>query len=336
MNQTGTFRLCTLSLLAAILLINLLSSYIRHMEAGLNCTPWPGCYGAIGQLIEPADTSIVQRALTPAQTAKQAHRAIATILVILVLVVVYQARSRLPGHGPAHFLPHLLIAVILLLSVIGPASYLKTLPAIASVNLLGGMALLALTWWLWLATGTDSTSQIATGHRLPSLLTKLALIALVAQIALGSWVSANFAGAVCRGLGDCDQLGSASLIGSFWYLRELGLDEAGRVIMNQAQQFIHVTHRTGAAITAVVLGWLGIAALRGNRVQALWGGLLLTGLGAQLLLGISAVYNHLPLLLVLGHSLVASLLLLSVMRLFLLAAAHERQAVRAPRLAADS
>ena len=64
------------------------------------------------------------------------------------MLTVYLARQRnLAGFG--RHLPMLLVAVILLLSVIGPASYLKTLPAVASANLAGGLALLSIAWLLW-------------------------------------------------------------------------------------------------------------------------------------------------------------------------------------------
>ncbi|MCB1686627.1 MAG: COX15/CtaA family protein, partial [Pseudomonadales bacterium] len=195
MIQDRFFRLCTVFLLAAILSINLLSSYIRHHEAGLDCDPWPACYGVIGVPTAAASAeTAIEQALTPAQSAKRAHRAIATALVVLVLVVTFHARSRLPTAGSAALLPYLLIAVVLFLSVIGPASYLKTLPAVASANLIGGMVLLALTWILWLITGQPAAAPPVP---LSSTLVRVALAALSVQIALGSWVSANFAGTAC-------------------------------------------------------------------------------------------------------------------------------------------
>ena len=83
------FSICLVSLLVATLAINMLSGYIRHHEAGLGCEPWPDCYGQVGELIIPSeDSSAPIAALTPTETAKQAHRAIATALVILVILVV--------------------------------------------------------------------------------------------------------------------------------------------------------------------------------------------------------------------------------------------------------
>lgn len=306
------FSVCLLLLLTATLLINLLSSYIRHFEAGLGCEAWPDCYGRVGDLIAPAQANTLA-VLTPTQTAKRAHRTIATILVGLVLWAVYQARQ-LPLRGMAQFLPYLLLGVIVLLSVIGPASYLKTLPAIASVNMLGGMALLALTWLLWLEVAQPRESVVA----LNSWAT-VALAVLIVQIALGSWVSANFAGTACSGLLACQQHeGASTWWSSFWYFRELNLDGSGRVMIDQAQVIIHQLHQLGAGVTTLVLSGFAVTAIRASGLMARWGMVLLGVLALQLVLGFIALIHGLPLFVVLAHNLVASLLLLCVLRMKLL------------------
>jgi cytochrome c oxidase assembly protein subunit 15 len=302
-----------LLLLVATLLINLLSSYIRHVEAGLGCEDWPDCYGHIGEIGTPAEIDALA-ALTPTQTAKRAHRTIATVLVGLVLWAVYQART-LPLRGSAQFLPYLLIAVIILLSVIGPASYLKTLPAVASVNMLGGMALLFVTWWLWLEVAPP-------GEPVPALnpLASAALAILIVQIALGTWVSANFAGTTCSGPLSCQQHEDVrNAWSSFWYFRELKLDAGGRIVMDNTQTVISRVHQTGAAVTAVVLAVFGVLAVRASGLMARWGWALIGMLAVQLLLGLAALMQELPLLVVLAHNLTASVLLLCVLRMKLLA-----------------
>lgn len=306
------FSVCLLLLLTATLLINLLSSYIRHFEAGLGCETWPDCYGRVGDLIVPAEANTLA-VLTPSETAKRAHRSIATILVVLVLWAVYQARQ-LPLRGMAQFLPYLLLGTIVLLSVVGPASYLKTLPAIASVNMLGGMTLLALTWLLWLEVQTPKSPVIA----LSSWAT-VALVVLIVQISLGSWVSANFAGTACSGLLECQQHeGDSTFWSSFWYFRELDLDGNGRVMIDRAQSIIHQLHQIGAAVTTIVLSGFGVFAIRASGLMARWGMVLLGVLTIQLALGFAALTLGLPLFVVLAHNVVASLLLLCVLRMKLL------------------
>lgn len=310
------FVLCLLLLLTATLLINLLSGYIRHTEAGLGCAEWPACYGVISEYVTEDDQTPAVRALTPAETAKRTHRAIATVLVVLLLVVVVQAR-KVRLEGAARLLPYAMIAVTLILSIIGPASYLKTLPAVASVNLLGGLALLAFAWWLLVVVSTPG--DVATGS-VPRVPARAALVALLAQIALGAWVSANFAGTACTGLASCETPSGStgSAWNAWWYLRELHLDEAGRVITGQAQVVVHVAHRVGAGLTGLVVLWLAAVAAWRAGPPRWWGAAAGCLVVIQLALGLVAVNSALPLVVVLAHNMVASLLLLAVVRLNLM------------------
>ena len=318
--QKRWFSLCLALLLAATLGINLLSAYIRHQEAGLGCEPWPVCYARIGALIEPPGDSPAA-ALTPTDTVKRAHRALATGLVILVLLVVYYARQQnLPA--AARPLPYAIVAVILLLAVVGPASYMKTLPAIATVNLAGGMALLGLTWTLLLLARCSPQPAAGTsGDRArlpPALLVKTALLILSGQILLGAWLSANFAAAACSGFLNCDATEGAGLLQSFWYLRELSVAPSGAVLTGGPQSLIALAHHWGAVVTLLLLSVLGVACVRAGGVHARWGGWLMALVALQGSLGVIALYLSLPLLVVLGHDLVAALLLLVLLRLLLL------------------
>jgi len=305
--------------MVATLALNLLSGYIRHTEAGLDCGDWPACYGQVGQLMQPENTAeVADMALTPAATAKRLHRSIATVLVILVFLVVYQARQKI---GEAHsgvirFIPYLMVFVILLLSVIGPASYLKTMPAIATVNLVGGVALLALAWWLWLGIDGHGTVAVPASAR---RLATLALGVLVVQIVLGAWVSANFAGVACPELFSCGGSGAADAGGvleSFWYFRELTLSE-DRIVIERSAEFIHIAHRAGAVVAAVVLATTGVRSLGVSSLQA-WSAWLLGLLTLQLALGAFSVLSGLSLGVVLAHNLTATALLLVTIRVVLL------------------
>ena len=293
----------------------MLSSYIRHHEAGLGCADWPACYGQVGDLsgrstdITTTPSSATLSALTPTNAVKQTHRAIASVLVILVLLMVYQARLQ-NLKGAALYLPYAVIAVILLLAIIGPASYLKTLPAVATANLAGGMLLLSLLWWLWLITRPVITEP------LPQLKgwATIALIALISQILLGAWVSANFAGTACSGFMNCATAAPDPLWSSFWYLRELALTTDGGVVMGQAQILIQQAHHLGALVTLIVLASLAIRILLSAPADRGWAFGILILLLLQATLGLVALHWELPLLIVLGHNLTASLLLLAVIR----------------------
>jgi len=305
---------CIALLLATTLAMNLLSALIRHQEAGLGCAEWPQCYGVVGKAAVPASVAAAAAyALTPTATFKRAHRVIATGLVVLVLSIVYLTRQRAPLPGFGQFLPQLLIAVVLLLALIGPATYRKTLPVIATVNLLGGMALLALGYWLWLVVRAVPMRYAPT--RLPCW----ALTIVIAQVALGGWVSANFAGTACTGLWQCPGAESAGAgMHGFSFWRELALDKVGRVAMDNSQLFIQGAHRIVALLCAATVGALGVSLWRRGGAFAKDAIVLFGLLALQIGLGVVAATQGLALAVVLAHNVVASLLLLTVLRCALL------------------
>ena len=302
-------------ILIATLSIDFLSAYIRHTEAGLGCRDWPACYGQVGASIASVEQpGIARQALAPDPLAKRAHRLLATGLVVMVLLLVHRGRQRGALAGFEAQIPLLMAALLLLLAVIGPASYLKTRPAIAACNLLGGMALAALSWRLLL--GLRGSARVASSLRLRRV-TRIALALLVLQLALGAWVSANFAGLACSGLLACTvpaSSGTDSVPAAFWYFRELALDADGRVPVTTGTVAIHVAHRVGACLAAFALLAAGAQALR-ERVPRNLVLPVLALLLAQLGLGALMVSASLPLALVLAHSTLAALLLLALLRL---------------------
>ncbi len=305
---------CIALLLITTLAINVLSAFIRHQEAGLGCVDVQACYGVVGR-IEAATSQVeaAARALTPAEAVKRTHRAMATLLVLLVVLVVYFTRSdgasrRVQLRGADQFLPHMLVAVVLLLALIGPASYRKSLPAVATFNLLGGVGLLAIGYWLWMTVRT------------PRPLAPVGpagwwvLGVLCAQVAIGAWTSANFAGMACGGMFCTERSGAGgNALSSFWIWRELTI-EAGRVVVDDTQRIIQFVHRLGALATTIAIGWLGIRWLLAPTPHRGLGWALLILLAVQVGLGLSVGLSGPSLGVVLAHNLVASLLVLAVLR----------------------
>lgn len=302
-------------ILAVTLAINFLSAFIRHTEAGLGCREWPACYGQLEKsLASAAQAGVARQALAPDPLAKRTHRVLATGLVVMILVLLHRSRQQRPLRGFEAQIPLLMAALLLVLAVIGPASYLKTRPAIAACNLLGGMALAALSWRLLLAFGARARIEASVLLR---RLSRAALAVLVVQLALGAWVSANFAGLGCSALPGCAPPPIAAtepLPRAFWYFRELALDGEARVLTTTATVAIHIAHRVGAALAACALLGVAVVALR-ERVPLR---LVLPVIALLLLqsgLGALAVAGSLPLAVVLAHSTVATLLLLALVRL---------------------
>ena len=94
--------------------------------------------------------------------------------------------------------------------------------------------------------------------------------------------------------------------------RGLGIDYEGGVLDNPARVAIHFTHRLGAILTTLVLGFLGWLMLK--RVELRLDGVaLLATLLLQLVLGASIVVYGVPLAVAVAHNGVGALLLLMVL-----------------------
>ena len=136
-------------------------------------------------------------------------------------------------------------------------------------------------------------------------------------MALGGWVSANFAALACTSLPGCG--GYPWLHGpwreSFNLLRVLPVTDGGVIIVGDTGKVIHMVHRAVAVLTFLYIAWLGWRAAMlggGYRGTAIT---MLVLLGLQILLGVAAVTLDLPLWIVTAHNAVAALLLLSVVNL---------------------
>jgi len=130
------------------------------------------------------------------------------------------------------------------------------------------------------------------------------------QIALGGWVSANYAALACPDLPWC--LGKVmppmDFGNAFHVVRELGHTGEGELLPREALTAIHWTHRMFALAVVAVVGRASLKALRlpGLRRLAVLIGVLLV---LQFFIGISNVAFGLPLGLAAAHNAGAALLL---------------------------
>jgi heme a synthase len=291
--KPGPMRGLVLAALLLVLVITTTSAYIRLSQAGFGCTDWPACYGrsvatpSAGQLIPEQSTLFWARAL---------HRLGASSAGILLLLIVFLGWGELQGAAArlAAVATVALAAFLAWLGLITPSN----LPAVTVGNLLGGMTLLALLWWLH-----QRGRGAGTGRTLHSL----ALAALALQIALGGMIGARRAVLSCVTLPAC--------AGGWWpdsvdwrlFNPFLALSESGAG--SATQEALIMSHRYGAALVATILCVLGLKAVRRGARVAAKGWLLLGVLGLQLLLGAGLVLANFPLPLALLHNLCAALLL---------------------------
>jgi cytochrome c oxidase assembly protein subunit 15 len=129
------------------------------------------------------------------------------------------------------------------------------------------------------------------------------------QLALGAWVSSNYAVLACAEFPTCQSQWWPEMdwASGFHVLRALGQDGQGGYITLAALTAIHMTHRLMAAVVVVALLWWG-AVLRREPATSTEGAWLWGLMAWQLASGLSNVVLGWPLPAALAHTLGAALL----------------------------
>jgi len=192
---------------------------------------------------------------------------------------------------------------------------MKLFPAIVTLHLLGGLALLGLLTRqavsLHVQAGIDSTqdpgstspASTVAPHFVPPRLAVLALVLLVIQIILGGWVSTNYAVLACSEFPMCQNSWwpEMNFVQGFEAWRELGMTGAGEHISFAALTAIHMVHRWVAVGVFGVLAVLAYSWWR-QPEQRLWARVLLGLMGLQFLTGLSNVVLGWPLISAVLHT----------------------------------
>jgi cytochrome c oxidase assembly protein subunit 15 len=305
-------RALVLAALLLTFLVVVAGAYVRLSDAGLGCPDWPGCYGKLtpGQAAQSIARTVSAQGGEhgPVSLAKawkeMGHRYLAGILGLLILAIAVLAWWRRESRG----LAALTLAVVALQATLGMWTVTLLLkPAIVTAHLLGGMTTLALLLWLALLQQRWVAAPRLRALRLPAA---LALAAVVAQIAFGGWVSANYAALACPDFPLClgQALPSMDFRNAFHVVRELGMTPDGDLLSREALTAIHWTHRVFALVAAAAAGWAAWCAWRASELRAL-GAVLGVALVLQLALGVGNVLAGLPLWLAAAHNAGAALLL---------------------------
>ena len=311
---TPVSRVRALTLLTLFLTFDLVlfGAFTRLTDSGLGCPDWPGCYGTASPLgaaasIEAAEATLPSGPVTQRKAwIEMVHRYLATGVGALILLVAVLGWNRLRANrGWA-------LATLVWVCVQGAFGALtvtmKLFPAIVTLHLLGGLILLALLTVQVVRQADAPARPVALGGAASALLW-LGMAALAVQVALGGWVSTNYAVLACSDFPRCQ--------GSFWppmdfaqgfeVWRPLGLtgaaapgSDAGHISF-AALTAIHFVHRAWALVVLVLLGAL---AWHLNRHLALrqssrW----LAGLlGLQVATGLANVVLGWPLLAAVLHT----------------------------------
>jgi len=311
-----------LVLVAAFLAFSVMvfGAFVRLSDAGLGCPDWPGCYGhvAVPQSAEARGLAQLKFPDKPFDSAKawieMMHRYLAGTLGLLMLAIaIYAWRKRAElRQSPA--LPLFLAGLVVLQALLGMWTVTMLLkPVVVSLHLLGGMATLALLCWLALLQYAAPQSVNAGKMRKLKFWGWFGFLLLVMQIALGGWVSANYAALACSDFPLCNGnwVPEMDFARGFHFLRELGMTAEGEPLSKPVLTAIHWAHRLGALIVFCYLALLAIAVVRTQGLQK-YGVLLLIVLCVQVVLGIGNVLLSLPLALAVAHNAAAALLLIAM------------------------
>ena len=258
--QGGAARLRALTVLTLCLTFDLVlfGAFTRLTDSGLGCPDWPGCYGQASPLGAHAQIGAAQSVLPDGPVThgkawvEMVHRYLATgvgaLIVVLTASSWVEARRRSLAISPWWA-----SATLLWVCVQGAFGALtvtmKLYPLIVTLHLLGGMVLLVL-----LAVQLPQREPLAMSRGLFCGALALAALSTV-QIALGGWVSTNYAVLACDGFPACQ--------GSWWpamdfehgfaLLRELGAGKDGGALPFAALTAIHYVHRLVAYVLLVAM-----------------------------------------------------------------------------------
>ncbi len=306
--------LISLSVLLTLITV-ILSAYIRLAEVGIGCEPWPACYAQLDAELEKKGVTVLttQGQDMAHRGARIAHRYIASILGVLVVGIFVAALRRGAQRTVGVAVPTAVLLITVFLSLLGYYTPTRSNPLITMGNLLGGMAMLGLLWWMMQREAEQIEENAVAGRWRVWARVGMAMIAL--QIVLGGWSSANYASANCPGLIDCQpELRVADIPDAFNPARDIALDANGKVIASEALGLMSMTHRLLALLTAAYLAWL-VRALKSQReLGATLATLAAFSIG-QLLLGVSNIWFALPLLMLTLHNALAAGLLLTAINL---------------------
>ncbi len=310
-------RLAALTAVTLFLTFDLIvfGAFTRLSDSGLGCPDWPGCYGHATPLgaVEHIEAAQAVQSNGPVTWSKawieMIHRYLAMTVGVLILAtaaVSWWERRRLPF---SPWWPTLTLLWVLVQGLFGKYTVtLKLYPAIVTLHLLGGLFLLALLAVQHESFRRHGAARGALRMRLPPALRASvgwALVVLVVQLALGGWVSSNYAVLACTGFPQCNGAWwpAADFSSGFTFLRGLGEAGPSGARSFEALVAIHLAHRLWAVVVALVLCGLAWRLWRAPDAPTRRFGLALAGLLlAQVLSGLSNVVLGWPLVAALAHS----------------------------------
>lgn len=299
-------------------------AFTRLTDSGLGCPDWPGCYGhasPIGALdaIKQAEAAMPSGPVTLVKAwIEMLHRYLAMLVGALILVlclIAWKYKSKL---SISPWWPTFTLMAVCLQGAFGAWTVTwKLYPLIVTLHLIMALVLLVLLSWQH-QLSLPTTSKRHNSTHWPTQLIMISFFLLMLQIALGAWVSTNYAVLACNTFPMCH--------GSWWpemdwqngyrLFRHLGKTGEGELLSFQALVAIHYGHRLMSYLVITVLLFL-IVRLR-QLQEKVYARVLLALLLLQFLTGLSNVVLGWPLIAALMHTAGAAALVLVFSRMMLM------------------
>ncbi len=327
-DRKPAFKLALLAVVVTLVVV-ILGAFTRLVDAGLGCPDWPTCYGHVmwpdtEQEIASANNLYPH---APVETDKtwpeMVHRYFASglgVLAIGLLLLCWRARKIVPDQPIK--LPIFLLAFVILQGMFGMWTVtLKLWPQVVTAHLLGGFASLSFVWLLTLRLNNQhwqvTTNEMAKLQGLKPLAV-VGLLIVVAQIALGGWITSNYAALACPDLPTCQAqwLPSMDFSRGFDLFQGIGPNYLGGLMNNEARVAIHFSHRVGAVLTLLYVGWLCFQLWRSQlSVTQAMAKIIAVALLVQFVLGLSNIWFNFPLMVAVSHNAIGAILLLTLVTL---------------------
>jgi cytochrome c oxidase assembly protein subunit 15 len=304
-------RLQALTLLTLFLTFDLVlfGAFTRLTDSGLGCPDWPGCYGSASPVgaqvhITAAQTAMPTGPVTHGKAwVEMIHRYLATgvgVLILTLASMTWWQRLRHATSAVSPWWPTVTLVWVCLQGAFGALTVtMKLFPAIVTLHLMLGIGLLALLMAQAVRYEGWQSRTVPQGLRKGLW---LAFALLWVQIALGGWVSTNYAVLACPDFPTCNgQWVPEMNLQGFALWRELGLAADGQILPFAALSALHFVHRSAAWLVLAVLvavGWR-LRQVPGMRRA---GQVLLALSALQLLTGVSNVVFEWPLIAAVLHT----------------------------------
>lgn len=345
-------RVLTVATLFLTMDLVLFGAFTRLTDSGLGCPDWPGCYGEMSPFHARADIHAAhelapQGPVSPTKAwIEMIHRYLATAVGALItglMVLAWRQRDQPGALSP--WWATLTFVWVCVQGAFGAFTVtMKLQPIIVTGHLLGALLGVALLTTqarvldpspIGTVQGSDARRArwAGSGLRVAGF---VVLGLLTVQVALGAWVSTNYAVLACAEFPTCQ--------GQWWpamdfeqalrLWRPLGGDGQGGVISMAGLTAIHMLHRLFAGVVALALiafAW-ALSRWRADQAEApVWqreSRWLAALLVAQLLSGLSNVVLGWPLLAALAHTFGAALLVWWLVRVLVLPRAQSDWALQ--------